>query len=65
MMYMVKVNETIELPELPGVKATNVGDTSDFIKVVDGVVKIGPEFLSEWTFATTSELVDMPTVKRG
>lgn len=65
MMYMVKPNETIELPELPGVKATNVGDTSDFIKVVNGVIEVGPEFLSEWTFETTSVLVDMPAVKRG
>lgn len=66
MSYIVKAGETIELPEYPGVYATNAGDSADSITVTKaGVVEVGPEFLSDWTFTTASALVDLPTIKRG
>ena len=63
--YTVKAGETIEIPELPGVFATNADDMAQLLQVVNGVVEVGPEIFTNWTFRTTSALVDMPTVKHS
>lgn len=65
MMYTVNAGQTIELPELPGVYATNADDTAQFIQVVDGVIEVGPEVFTNWTFRVESALIDMPTVKHS
>lgn len=65
MTYIVKAGEEIELPEYPGVYATNAGDATDsLIITAAGVVELGPAIFSTWTFRVDNDLVDLPTIKQ-
>ena len=63
--YTVKAGETIEIPELPGVIATNHDDTTQLLQVVDGVVEVGPVCFTDWEFRVTNDLLDMPVIKHA